>query len=76
MKLRHPTRWWLRSALCAYVSGDLEAAAGQLGRLHAVGKDPAVAYYLARVLEELGRYDAARLAIADAKARTRSCQPC
>jgi predicted Zn-dependent protease len=55
----------LRLALCTQVSGELEGAVKQLGSLHARGKNPAVAYYLARALEELGRYDAARLVIAD-----------
>jgi tetratricopeptide (TPR) repeat protein len=55
----------LRLALCAYVSGDLEGASGQLGSLYARTKNPSVAYYHARVLEELGLYEAAQQALAD-----------
>ncbi len=55
----------LRLALVGWVRGHLHEAVSSLQSLYDRSKDPAVAYYLGRLLEEIGDYDAARAAVAD-----------
>ena len=57
----------LRLALCDFVEGRLFAAADKLGELVKRDDSPVVRFYLASLLEILGRYDEARAAIANAE---------
>ncbi|HOF18799.1 MAG TPA: tetratricopeptide repeat protein, partial [Phycisphaerae bacterium] len=65
-------RWQLdlREALCLWVEGDPVAAADALAALDRTGDQPLVKYYLAAVLEQIGRYPEAQSALAGAKADT------
>jgi uncharacterized protein HemY len=56
----------LREALCDWAEGRFFPAADTMGRLTETTDEPIVRYYLAVLLEQLGRYKEAKIAIAGA----------
>ena len=56
----------LREALCDWAEGRFFPAADAMSKLTETSDEPIVRYYLAVLLEQLGRYEEAKIAIAEA----------
>ncbi|HAU36461.1 MAG TPA: hypothetical protein DCX07_01930, partial [Phycisphaerales bacterium] len=68
-----PAEQWqldLRKALCLWVEGDSATADDALAALDRAGDQPLVKYYLAAVLEQIGRYREAQSILGGATADT------